>query len=165
MAQLITEGEEIIPSEDEAKVQFEEAKEEGFQGIVCKEDFEVFYHPDVTEDVATTSTPAAIVVSANHDAIEVPEGTMIEKRVPDLLSLLESYAGDATPEIPLVQRPSTLAPPPQIDLVEEKKGQENRKWGCRRGKNPRRDPLRVNQGFQGHSDTIKEGWGGHRGCL
>lgn len=42
VAQLITDGEECIPFEDEAEVQSEGAEEEDFQGVVCEEDFEVF---------------------------------------------------------------------------------------------------------------------------
>ena len=44
---------------------------------------------------------------------------MIEKKLPDLLSLLESHAGDATPEIVVVPRPPTLIlppPPPKLKL-------------------------------------------------
>ena len=43
---------------------------------------------------------------------------VIEKKLPDLLSLLESHAGDATPEIAVVLRPPTpiLPPPPQLKL-------------------------------------------------
>lgn len=40
---------------------------------------------------------------------------VIEKRLPDLLSLLESYSGDATPEVLTVPMPPSPAPPPQID--------------------------------------------------
>ena len=48
---------------DEAKVQFEEAEEEGSESLVREEDFEVFYCLDVTEDVETTSTLVAVAVS------------------------------------------------------------------------------------------------------
>ena len=50
---------------------------------------------------------------------------MIEKKLPDLLSLLESHAGDATPEIAVVPRPPTpiLPPPPptQTEPVDKKR--------------------------------------------
>ena len=36
---------------------------------------------------------------------------VIEKRLPDLLSLLESHVGDATPKVPVVPKPPTPAPP------------------------------------------------------
>ena len=42
VSQLIVEGEKIIPSEDEAEVQSEEAKKEGFESLVLEEDFELF---------------------------------------------------------------------------------------------------------------------------
>lgn len=61
----------------------------------------------------------------------MPEGMVIEKRLLDLLSLLESHTGDATPEVPVVPKASTLASPPPtrtnpIDKKRkrEKKGQE-----------------------------------------
>ena len=80
------------------------------------------------EDTATTSTSAVVVVSANQEATQVPEGMVIEKRVPDLLALLESYAGEATLEVPIVPRPSTPTPPPpsQIDLANKKKKRERK---------------------------------------
>ena len=65
MAQLIAEGEEIMPSEDEAEVQFEEVEEEGFKSLVYEEDLEVFYCPNMIEDVVTTSTLASVAVSTN----------------------------------------------------------------------------------------------------
>ena len=44
---------------------------------------------------------------------------VIETKLPDLLSLLESHVGDATPEIAVVLRPPTPIlppPPPQLKL-------------------------------------------------
>ena len=37
---------------------------------------------------------------------------VIEKKLPDLLSLLESYARGTTLEVPVVPRPLTPVPPP-----------------------------------------------------
>ena len=65
VAQLIAEGEEIIPLEEEAKVQSEEVEEEGFKSLVGEEDFEVFYRPNIIEDAMTTSTLATVAVSTN----------------------------------------------------------------------------------------------------
>ena len=65
MTQLIVEGEEIIPSEDEAKVQFEEAEEESFGSLVHKEVFKIFYNLGVTKDATTTSTLVAFVISTD----------------------------------------------------------------------------------------------------
>ena len=128
VAQLIAEGEEIIPSEDETEVRFEEAEEKGFESLVCKENFEVFYCLDLIEDSATTSTPTAIAISADHDATKVLEGMVIEKRLPNLLSLLESHADNATLEILVVPRPPTPTPlpSPQIDLTDKKRKQEKK---------------------------------------
>ena len=58
---------------------------------------------------------------------------VIEKMVPDLLSQLESRAGDVTPEIPMVSRPRTpiASPFPQNEPVDKKreKGPKSRKGG------------------------------------
>lgn len=102
MAQLIIEGEEPIPFEDEAKVQSERVEEKDFQDPAREEDFEIFYHANVTEDTIITSTLEAIAVSTNKKATQVPEGMVIEKRVPDLLALLESYANEATSKVLVV---------------------------------------------------------------
>nr|POE58223.1 hypothetical protein CFP56_40807 [Quercus suber] len=70
--------------------------------------FKVFYHTNETEEEASSSRLAAALISENQEAIEVPEAMVIEKRLPDLLSLLESYVGTTTSEIP-VARKSTEA--------------------------------------------------------
>lgn len=123
MAQLIAEGEEIIPSKDETKVRSKEAKEKGFESLVHEEDFEVFYCPDLTKDIAITSTPTVVVVSADHDATKVLEGMVVEKRLPNLLSLLESHVDDATTKIPVVPRHPTPTPlpSPQTDPTDKKR--------------------------------------------
>ena len=66
------------------------------------------------EDAVTTSASVTIAVSDDQEATEIPKGMMIEKRLPGLLSLLESHAGDATLEVLVVPRPSMPAPPPPI---------------------------------------------------
>nr|POE95958.1 hypothetical protein CFP56_47052 [Quercus suber] len=130
VAQLIAKGEEIIPYEDEDEVQSKEAKEEAFENLVHEEDREVFYCPNLTKNAATTSTPIAVTVSTDQRAIEMPKGMVIKKRLLDLLSLLESRAGDATIEVPMVPRPLTPTPlPPQTDPIDK-----NRKQGKKAGK-------------------------------
>ena len=83
------------------------------------------------EDVASTSISVTIAISEDQEAIEIPEAMVIEKKLLELLSLLESHAGDATPEIPVVPRSLTLVPPPptQTELVDKK-----RKWDKKGGK-------------------------------
>ena len=51
---------------------------------------------------------------------------VIKKRVPDLLSLLESHVSEATTEISVVLRPSTPAPSPQIYLVNNKRKRDKK---------------------------------------
>ena len=40
----------------------EETEEESTIGLVCDEDFEIFYHKNMIEDVASTSRPATVVI-------------------------------------------------------------------------------------------------------
>ena len=117
---------EVISSNEEVEAQFEEieeeTKEESTENLVRDEDFEIFYHPDMTEDIASMSKPIAVTVSEDQEATEVPEAMVIEKKLPDLLSILESHTGDATPEVPVVPRPPTPAPSPptQTKLIGKK---------------------------------------------
>lgn len=145
MAQLISEGEEIIPLEDETEFQFEEAEEKGFESLVREEDFEAFYCPDLTKDVATTSTPTVVSVSVDHDATKVLEGMVIEKRLPDLLSLLESHVDDTTPEILVVPRPPTPTPlpPPQTNPADKKRKRDKKagKGIAKKGEIQEKTPL------------------------
>lgn len=76
--------------------------------------------------MTTTSTPAVVAISANQEADQVPEGMVIEKRVLDLLSLLESHTSDATSEIPVVSRPPSHTPP-QTDFVDKKRKRDKKK--------------------------------------
>lgn len=107
----IAKGEEIIPLEDEVKVQFEEVEEEDSEILDCEEDFEDFYCPDVIEDTTTTSIPTTIVVSTNQRATKVLERMVVEKRLLDLLSLMVFQAYDATPEVLVVSKPPIPTPP------------------------------------------------------
>jgi len=115
----------VEPSKDEVEDQPKGAEEEDFQGVVHDEDFEVFYRLDMTVVTTTTSTSVFVAISANKEADQVPEGMVIEKRVPDLLSLLESHTSDATSEIPVVPRPPSPTPP-QIDPVDKKRKRDKK---------------------------------------
>ena len=55
----------------------------------------------------------------------MPKGMVIKKRLPDLLCLLESHVGDATPEVLMVPRaPIPTSPlPTQTNPIDKK-----RKW-------------------------------------
>ena len=107
----------------------------------------------MTEDTTTTSTSVVIVVSVNQEAIQVPEGMVIEKRVPDLLSLLESHVSEATTEISVVPRPSTPAPAPfpQIDPVDNKrKRDKNARNGIVEKGEIQEETPQSKLGFKGH---------------
>ena len=105
---------EVISSNEEVEAQSEEfeeeTKEESTESLIRDEDFEIFYHPDVTEDIASMSKPIAVTVNEDQEATEVPEAMVIKKKLPDLLSILESHTGDATPEVPVVPRLQHLLP-------------------------------------------------------
>ena len=49
-------------------------------------------------------------VSANQGIINKLEGMVIQNKTPNLLSLLKSHVGDATPEVPIDSRPPTPIP-------------------------------------------------------
>ena len=51
----------------------------------------------MTEDIVSTLRPITVVVSKDQKAIEIPEAMVIEKKLPDLLSLLESHARGCYP--------------------------------------------------------------------
>lgn len=111
----------------------------------------------MTEDMTTTSTSIVVAISANQEAIQVPEGMVIEKRVLDLLSLLESHARKATLKISVVLRPPTPAPAPspQIDPVDNKRKMD------KKARNGVIEEGKIH-GFKGHSSITEEGWGGYR---
>ena len=108
--------EEVTSSDDKIEAHLEEieeeTEEESTESLVCDEDFEIFYHQDMTKDVAFTSILVTVVVSEDQDATEILEAMVIEKKLLDLLSLLESHTGDATPEILVVPTSPILVPPP-----------------------------------------------------
>ena len=66
----------------------------------------------------------------------MPEVMVLEKRMIDLLSLLENHVGTTTPEVPIVPKPLTPIPPTPTQNEpadkKQKKGQERWK-GLNRG--------------------------------
>ena len=88
--------------------------EEDTEYLVQDEDVEIFYHTNESEEEGLSPQPTIALVSEDQEAIEVPEGMVIEKRLPDLLSLLESQTGTAAPEVPIVPRPPTSIPPTPV---------------------------------------------------
>nr|POF23598.1 hypothetical protein CFP56_30320 [Quercus suber] len=85
---------------------------------------------DKTEDVASASISSTVVVSEDQGAIKVLEPIVIEKKLPDLLSLLESHPGGATPEITMVPKlPMPTSPPPVQTEPLDKKQKRDKKGG------------------------------------
>lgn len=66
----------------------------------------------------------------------MPKGMVIEKRLPYLLSLLESHAGIATLEVPIVARPLTPIPLAPIQAKPANKKRKRDKKGRGGGKGP-----------------------------
>ena len=115
--------EEITSSDEETETESEDnTLEESTKSLVWDKDFKVFYCTDKTKEEASCSRLAAALISENQEAIIVPEAMVIKKRLPDLLSLLESHARITTFEILVVPRPPTPIPssPLQTELAEKK---------------------------------------------
>ena len=93
--------EEILSSDDEANTQSEENEEdilrESIESLVHDEDFEVFYCPDKTEDITSSSRLTTTLVSENQEVSEVFEAMVLEKRMLDLLSLWNPMLGPPLP--------------------------------------------------------------------
>ena len=68
------------------------------------------------------------LVSENQEDIEVLEGMVIEKRLPDLLSLLESHARAIVPKVLVIPKPLTPIPvaPAQTELADKKRIMDKR---------------------------------------
>nr|POF02849.1 hypothetical protein CFP56_10907 [Quercus suber] len=114
----------------ESKEIEEESEEESIESLTRDEDFEIFYHWDVTEDIISTSKMATVAVSEDQEATEVPKAMVIEKKLPDLLSLLKSHAGGAKLEVPMMPRPPTPVPlPPAQTNPADKKRKRDKKGG------------------------------------
>ena len=71
--------------------------EEDTEYLVQDKDFEIFYRTNESEEEGLSPQPTIALVSEDQEAIEVPEGMVIEKRLPNLLSLLESQLGPRLP--------------------------------------------------------------------
>ena len=122
---------EIISSDEEAETKIEDnTSEENTENPVGDKDFEVFYRTNKSEEEWLSLHPIATLVSEDQEAIEVLEGMVIEKRLLDLLSLLESHARTTAPKAPIVPKPLTPIPPTpaQIELV-DKKWKRDKKGG------------------------------------
>lgn len=84
----------------------------------------------MTKDVTSTLRPATVSVNEDHEAIEIPEAVVIGQRILDLLSLLESHAGNAILEVPMVPKPPIPIPPPPTQAEPaDKKWKRDKKGG------------------------------------
>nr|POE97564.1 hypothetical protein CFP56_17083 [Quercus suber] len=108
--------EEITSLGKEAETKSEDHTLKGDTEIPVRDkDFEIFYYTNAFEEERLNSQLTITLVSEDQKGTKVPEGMVIEKKLLDLLSLLESYARIEAPKVPVVPRPPTLIPPAQED--------------------------------------------------
>lgn len=78
---------------------------------VTHKDFEVFYQQEDPEDLLGPShcrlLPAQ--VNTSQEATNIPKRMVLEEKTPDLLALLTTHVGGASPTVPMVPRPPTPA--------------------------------------------------------
>ena len=120
--------------DDKADTQSKENEEdisgESTKSLVHDEDFEVFYRPDVIEDISSSLRLTTALVSENQKVTKLPKVMVLEKRMIDLLSLLENHVGTTTPEVPIVPKPLTSIPPtPTQNEPADKKQKKDKKGG------------------------------------
>nr|POE90485.1 hypothetical protein CFP56_48584 [Quercus suber] len=91
----------------------EHVSEEDTENPVRDEDFEVFYDINTSEEETLSPKSTTFFINEDQEHFEAPKGMVIERRLRDLLSLLESYVGTTMPEVSVNPRPPTptlLAP-------------------------------------------------------
>ena len=88
--------------------------EEDTENPVRDKDFEVFYNTHASEEETLSPQSTTILVSEDQEHTEAPEDMVIERRLPGLLSLLESHARTTIPEVPVILRPLTPIIPAPI---------------------------------------------------
>ena len=126
--------EDITSSDEEVETETEDnSSEEDTEDPVRDEDFEIFYRANESEKEGLSLHLATASISEDQEVIEVPKRMVIEKKLPDLLFLLESHAGTATPKVPIVPRPLTPIP---LALVQTKAANKKRKRDKKGGKGP-----------------------------
>ena len=123
--------EEITSSNEEAKTETEDHTLEGDTEIPIRdEDFEIFSPTNTSKEEKLNSQLTTALVSEDQEGNEVPEWMVIEKKLPNLLSLLESHARTVAPEVPVVPRPPTPIPPTRVQTEPtDKKGKRDKKGG------------------------------------
>ena len=126
--------EDITSSDEEVETEIEDnSSKEDTEDPVRDEDFEIFYRANESEKEELSLHLATASISKDQKVIEVPKRMVIEKKLPDLLFLLESHAGTATPKVPIVPRPLTPIP---LALVQTKAADKKRKRDKKGGKGP-----------------------------
>ena len=102
--------------------------EEDTENPVRDKDFEVFYNTHASKEETLSPQSTTILVSEDQEHTEAPEDMVIERRLPGLLSLLESHARTTMPEVPVILRPPTpiIPAPIQIEPIDKKRKRDRR---------------------------------------
>ena len=118
--------EEITSLDEEGETNSEDTiLEEDTENPVRDKDFEIFYHTHAFVEEGLSPQLTTALVSEDQEVTKVPKGMVIENKLPDLLSLLESHARTTVPEAPVVPRPPTPIP---LAFVQTELVEKNGKW-------------------------------------
>ena len=126
-AKLLYSQEPLIPSKHKAK---KSTPEPAHQEVIDK-DLEVFYQQEDLEDAPSTLCKCLkpTQVSANQEAINIPEGMGFEEKTLDLLALLTAHARGSSPTVPVVTRAPTPTPIHTSFMDTAEKKRKRAQWG------------------------------------
>ena len=127
MAKLLYTHEEMIPSDEK----WEEPSSEPTQAGIEK-DFDVFYRANTKESPEPSHRPRLTAqVNTSQEVTDIPEGMVLEEKMPKLLTLLTTHTGGNSLVVPVIPWPPTFVPPYPSSLKtakkKRKKGKPSRK--------------------------------------
>ena len=127
MAKLLYTHEEMIPSDEK----WEEPSFEPTQADIEK-DFDVFYRANTEESLEPSRRPHLTAqVNTSQEVTDIPEGMVLEEKMPKLLTLLTTHTGGNSLVVPVIPWPPTFVPPYPSSLKtakkKRKKGKPSRK--------------------------------------
>ena len=98
MAKLLYTHKEMIPSDEK----WEEPSSEPTQADIEK-DFNVFYRADTEESPEPSRRPRLTAqVNTSQEVTDIPEGMVLEEKMPKLLALLTTHTGGNSLIVPVV---------------------------------------------------------------
>ena len=136
MAKLLYTHEEMIPSEEK----WEEPSSEPTQADIEK-DFDVFYLADTEESPEPSRRPCLTAqVNTSQEVTDIPEGMVLEEKMPKLLTLLTTHTGGNSLVVPVIPWPPTFVPPypssSKTAKKKRKKGKPSRKESSKKREIP-----------------------------